>query len=314
MTQATDVQLTDQEMEDPRGALLAEAKEIAALVTGDQSDGGSPNDSDPSNPNRPIGRGTRDGGDGEKTVIGRDDLSRWIEDNPNAPPGALELFKHMQRTMSEQGNSNKTLEDRLATLEGSVPTAPVVEAEPTPEELERNKLLSKVSPQQRKIVELLIEQGGYVKQSDMESKEVEQALDGLFVDDVKSGLETFGEDFGTAPNGDVTSTQDFEWNPEIKDKASGLFDQMTSDDHGITPQQLYKLVRFDDLIAKAKEDGRREAGGGNAERAARFGVSTNSTPGDMRSNSIYNKGDSMDTVVDRAIVKASKKQSRMGLD
>ncbi len=309
------VTLTEEEYANPSAALRADADEIFKMAYGGVDNSSDPAaDANSTTDDRPTDHGTRDSNvDEEKPVVGRDELLRYLESDPNAPPGSADIVRGLQRTISTQGDAVKNLEARLDAIEKSAAPAPVADSEPTPEELERRKLLNNVNDTQRATIQALIEDMGYVRKDEVERREIESNLDQLVVKDVKGSLDEFGEDFGTIDGDELTSTEQFQWNPEIKDGISQLYEKMTSDSHGILPRQLYILHRFPQLIKEAEERGRNGSMPARAADAARVPVSNGSVPNSTSKPDIYKKGDSVDDVIDRATLVASQQIKRMGL-
>ena len=72
--------------------------------------GNASNNSDP-------GNGHSGNSNGAEKTPSRQELLDYLEQNADALPGGAELVKQFQRTISQQGNANKELEERLSKLE-----------------------------------------------------------------------------------------------------------------------------------------------------------------------------------------------------
>lgn len=233
---------------------------------------------------------------GEKPA-GRDQVLQFLEANASQLPGGAEAFRDMQRTISQQGQSNNQLSDRLSNLENALSAN---QPEQVDEETQRRRsLVNRIPAQQQEAFQALLEEMGYVSRQELEAKEADQQAYQYTVDTINEGVEAWGEDFGHMENGQ------FVWNPEIRDGVRGLYQDMISEDKGITPTQLYKLYHYDKLIEDAYNRGASESMGGNriahAANARTISSSAHRAPDNQ---SIYREGDSLDTVTERAVLKA----------
>ena len=106
----------------------------------------------------------------------------------------------------------------------------------------------------------------------------------------------YGDDFGTMEDGR------FIWNPDIKDDARAVLERITSDDTGITPTDLYAILksRSGGPVSRANFNRQRIARGVNGNTVSR------SAPNSTRSNLTYNRerGDTLEDVTDRALLEA----------
>ena len=233
---------------------------------------------------------------GEKSA-GRDQVLQFLEANAGQIPGGAEAFRDMQRTISQQGQSNNDLSDRLSNLENALSNN---QPEQVDEESERRRaLVNRIPAQQQEAFQALLDEMGYVSRQDLDAEEADRQAYQYTVDTINEGVEAWGEEFGHMEG------EQFVWNPDIRDGVRQLYEEMLSEDKGITPTQLYKLYHHDKLVEDAYNRGATEGRGGNrvahAANARTISSSAHRAPDNQ---SIYRDGDSLDTVTERAVLKA----------
>tara|TARA_R110002167_G_scaffold114284_5_gene287901 strand:- start:1333 stop:2244 length:912 start_codon:yes stop_codon:yes gene_type:complete len=233
---------------------------------------------------------------GEKPA-GRDQVLQFLEANADHMPGGVEAFKDMQRTISQQGQSNSALETRLGNLENALTENQPEQVDPDTER--RRALVNRIPVQQQEAFQALLDEMGYVSRQELAANEADREAYDYTVDTINQGVEAWGEEFGQMEG------EQFVWNPEIRDGVRELYQEMLSEDKGITPTQLYKLYKHDQLVEDAYNRGAQEGGGVNriahAANARTINQSTHRAPDNQ---SIYRQGDSLDTVTERAVLKA----------
>ena len=235
---------------------------------------------------------------GEKSA-GRDQVLQYLEDNAHNIPGGAQAFREMQRTISQQGQSNNTLEGRLNNLEQAL-------TEDQPEQVDedsqrRRALVNRIPKQQQEAFQALLDEMGYVSRQDLEDQEADREAYQYTVDTINEGVDVWGENFGHMEGGE------FVWTPDISDGVRGLYSDMLSKEKGITPTQLYKIYRFDNLLEDAYNRGATEGRSGISNRVAHAANARTIDQSSHRApdnQSIYRKGDSLDTVTERAVLKA----------
>ena len=146
------------------------------------------------------------------------------------------------------------------------------------------------------MLEAFAEVNGFVRADDVEAAETERLSDEFTSQSIQEGIDLYGGDFGTMEDGR------FMWNPDIKEEARAVLERITSDDTGITPTDLFAILkaRSGGAINKADAYRQRITRGVNANTISR------SAPNSTRSNINYNRerGDTLEDVTDRALLDA----------
>ena len=203
---------------------------------------------------------------GEKPA-GRDQVLQFLEANASHMPGGVEAFKDMQRTISQQGQSNSALETRLGNLENALTENQPEQVDPDTER--RRALVNRIPVQQQEAFQALLDEMGYVSRQELAANEADREAYDYTVDTINQGVEAWGEEFG----------------------------QMEG--------EQFKLYKHDQLVEDAYNRGAQEGGGVNriahAANARTINQSTHRAPDNQ---SIYRQGDSLDTVTERAVLKA----------
>ena len=250
------------------------------------------------------GNGSSDSNSRQKA--GRDNVLRYLEDHANDLPGGAETFRDLQRQITRMGTERAETSERLARLEGRFEGQGGTggEEEPVSEEAtKREAMLNKLRPGQREIFEALVDELGLVSQDQIEQDKAEADAEAFTANTIPEGIEKFGDDFGEMVNGR------FEWNPDLKESVSEVFQRLTSEETGITPMDLYWLVRGPQLIADASGRAVGQEQNNSRERIAkrlRASTTEQSSPGVRSQSVIYDraKGDTLDTVVNRAVLES----------
>ena len=238
-------------------------------------------------------------GDAGEKHAGRDQVLRFLEDNADSLPGGAATFRDLQRNVTDLGQRNSETQARLDSIE-----ARLGGSEGTPEEYvesdadiqAKQNLLNRLKPEQRQMLEAFAEINGFVRKDDIDAAEVEKRSDEFTDQSIEEGLNLYGEDFGTMQDGQ------FVWNPDIKEDARSVLERITSDETGITPMDLFWIIkgRSGGPVSRANLNRQRIARGVNANTVSR------SAPNATRSNLNYNRerGDTLEDVTDRALLDA----------
>ncbi len=266
-------------------AMVARRGEATASATNPSSDAASNGNSNSDNV-------------GEKPA-GRDQVLQYLENNAHNIPGGAEAFRDMQRTISQQGQANSDLEGRLSGLEQALTDN---QPEQVDEDAQRRQaLVSRIPRQQQEAFQALLDEMGYVSRQELDEQEADRQAYQYTVDTINEGVDAWGDEFGHMDG------EQFVWNPEIREGVRELYQGMLSEEKGITPTQLYKLYNFDQLIEDAYNRGASEGQGGMSNRIARAASARTIDQSSHRApdnQSIYRDGDSLDTVTERAVLKA----------
>jgi hypothetical protein len=226
----------------------------------------------------------------------RGDVLAFLEQNADRLPGGAESFKEIQRTINNQASSNKELQERLEALE----TANEKPEQPSPEEVRRKQLLSRMPKHERDRLEALIDEMGLISRDEIEREKMIEESTKMTAQSIAEGIEQWGEDFGYM-DGDK-----FVWNTNIFDGVRDLYRQLRSPEQGITPNHLYILHNFDKLMSEAEQRGAQGATGGDRVqrlmRANSMHRSSASVP--KGEPSIREDGDTLEDVTAKAVKRA----------
>lgn len=112
--------------------------------------------------------------------------------------------------------------------------------------------LSKIPPEQQELLQRWLKQNGYVSQEELSQQERDRAVREVVQSANQRGVEKWGDEFGH-----FNESGEFLVNPEVRDKMAPVFDRLVNQ-NGLTFEDLYVLVNYDQLVEQAKEAGRRE--------------------------------------------------------
>lgn len=273
----------------------------------------SAHDTDPAGTQGP--NGTPSSRTGEKQA-GRDVVLRYLESHANDLPGGAETFRDLQRQNSrlgndraEQGSELTDLRETVARLQGLVEGRGESTEAAAPEvnevDQKRQQVLARLRPAQREVFQALVDEMGLVSRESMEAEAAERRSEEFTATTITEGINQFGDDFGTM-EGDS-----FVWNPEIKPEVEKAFSRLTSETEGITPTDLYWIVRGPKLVA---------GGGGGlnqnwhdrdaVQRRLRAGTIEGSASQTGAQSGLYNKasGDTLADVTSRALLESVRGQ------
>ena len=266
-------------------------------VMAEKGNGTSPGKGNASNGSDP-GNGHSENSNGAEKTPSRQELLDYLEQNADALPGGAELVKQFQRTISQQGNANKELEERLSKLE-EVTKGP---AKPDPADVRRQQLLKRMPKQTQEMFEAFVDELGLVSRDDLDAEERDKRSMEMTMGAITEGVDSWGDDFGHMED------DKFVWNPEIYDGVRDLFKSMRSPEEGITPNQLYILYNFDKLMQAEYDRGASQAGYGNrTQRVARASSSHNrSSNAPTQEPALRQDDDDLDDIVSKAVLKSWK--------
>jgi hypothetical protein len=254
-------------------------------------------DADPNN-QYAASDGNPAGDSGEKRA-GRDQVLRFLEENADGLPGGAATFRDLQRNVTDLGQRNSNTQARLEAIETHLSSSEGTPEEPDAQLTEmqqKRNLVDRLRPEQKAMLEAFAEVNGFVRQDDITEAETDRLSDEFTSQSIQEGLQLYGDDFGTMQD------DQFVWNPDIKEEARSVLERITSDDTGITPMDLYWILRgrSGGPVSQANAQRQRVARGVNANTISR------SAPYANRSNVNYNRerGDTLEDVTDRALLDA----------
>lgn len=281
-----------EELQQMEAELNAEA--INGILSSKQS-GTTDRDSDEQDSNGPSNGSPNESKSSEK-LPSRGDVLAFLEQNADRLPGGAESFKEIQRTVNNQANSNKELQERLEALE----KANEKPQEPSPEEVRRKQLLSRIPRQERERMEALIDEMGLVSRDEIEREKMIEESTKMTAQSIADGIEQWGDDFGYM-DGDR-----FVWNTEIFDGVRDLYRQLRNPEQGITPNHLYILHNFDKLISAAEQRGAEGATEGDrVQRLMRANSMHRSSASVPKSEpNLREDGDTLEDVTAKAVKRA----------
>ena len=257
---------------------------------------GTPSGADGDDSFSGLGRDSTD--DSSQKQAGRDQVLKFLQDNEDAMPGGAELFKGQQQQISRLGQENAEFNNRMEALEKRFD--PEAEESADPELALREKRLSRWKPEQKQMVQDLLEAEGYVKQSVLDDEKAEERAQDYTTTSVQSGIDTHGDRFGSMVDGR------FVWNDRIAEQVKTEFARLTSDETGIVPMDLFWIVEGPQYAAELARLQKQTNLDGNRSRVRRsFNGGTVRQSGSSASSvrNIRQKGD-LDATVDRAILES----------
>lgn len=226
----------------------------------------------------------------------RGDVLAFLEENADQLPGGAESFREIQRSLTSQSNSNKELAERLEALE----KANEKPREPSPEEVKRQQLLSRIPKHERDKFQAMIDEMGLVSRDEIEQEKAIEESTKLTAQSIEKGVEQWGEDFGKMEDGQ------FVWNPEIYEGVRELYRSLKNPEQGITPNHLYILHNYEKLIADAQNKGQSESDyGERMQRLVKANSMNRSSTSVPRSDpSLRQDGDTLEDITAKAVKKA----------
>lgn len=236
----------------------------------------------------------------------------YLEEHVDEIPGGAEAVRSIQASQTRQGQRASTAEtelrevrERMARLEGRLDGGGKAEEEAEdPVTAKRRALLARVPRDQKEVMDAYMQEMGVMTRAELEAEQAEEQSQAIADQDTEQGLKMFGDDFGS-----IGDDGEFRLNPEVAPEAAKILRQVTSDDHGITPFQLYVLAKYADLIKSAEEKGKTAAAEGQTdETRRRVGGSTvrRGAVSQRGEAQIYNKGESTGSVIKRALLEAAR--------
>ena len=272
-------------------------KEAIDSVVAAKWNGASPGNGNASNTSDP-GNGLSENSNGAEKTPSRQELLDYLEQNADALPGGAELVKQFQRTISQQGNANKEMEQRLAKLEDAAKGP----KRPDPAEARRQQMLQRMPKQQREMFDAYVEELGLVSKDELDAEERDKRSMEMTMGAITEGVDKWGEDFGHMDG------EKFVWNQDIYEGVRDLFKSMRSPEEGITPNQLYILYNYDKLMQAEYDRGLSEGGNGSrAQRVARASSSHNrSSNAPAQEPSLRQEDDDLSDIVSKAVLKSWK--------
>lgn len=232
-----------------------------------------------------------DTGEGKRRP-GTDTVLRRLEEND---PEAADLLRGMQRRMSQSINAERSLNERLARLEGRLEGRG--QGEDSEDAPEKPQLPEGITDENVRLFKQMADYLGYVPRDEVEQRDQRRDSETRTQQALREGVELYGEEFGTVnADGEVTL------NPEIKARLQRRLQRMQDPRVGITPLELYQLEFGVGGGGRGTRNAEGEAGRrASARRSGRPNVTRRSTsrPNGVK---IYDpkRGDSTDDVLDRA--------------
>jgi hypothetical protein len=226
----------------------------------------------------------------------RGDVLAFLEENADQLPGGAESFREIQRSLTSQSNTNKELAERLEALEKANEKPP----EPSPEEVKRQQLLSRIPKHEREKFQAMIDEMGLVSRDEIEQEKAIEESTKLTAQSIEKGVEQWGDDFGKMEDGQ------FVWNPEIYEGVRELYRSLKNPEQGITPNHLYILHNYEKLIADAQNKGQSESEyGERMQRLVKANSMNRSSTSVPRSDpSLRQDGDTLEDITAKAVKKA----------
>lgn len=226
---------------------------------------------------------------------------------------AASVIRNLQKSQTDLGQSKSDLIERLARLEGKLESLPGsgngeggTEDEAS---VKRRELLSRVDPKTKELFSAFVEELGLVSADQLATERADDIASLRSEQSAEKGIADFGDSFGA-----IDDDGTFHLNSEVAPECKRILDQVTSEEHGITPLQLYILARHGDLVEAAYNKGLNEkttAGQSETERR-RVATTVSRTGGAPASTApIYKKGEPVEDVVGRALL-ASVKETGFG--
>ena len=230
-------------------------------------------------------------------------LARLREQDPEA----ARVLSEMQRAMSQSINGYRDLQQQVLDLRERL-IAQDEEAEPGEEPGAEAELPEGVTEESLEMFRQIADHLGYVPREELTEREQEQQADSYVQEQLRQGVETYGEDFGTVePDGTVVL------NDAVADRLERQLERLQDPKAGVTPLDLWKIEMFDTLLKDAGQgtQTKARARAPKARGVRQSAVRRRSAAGKRRVR-IYDeeRGDSTDDVLDRAWVLA--KQNLMG--
>ena len=150
--------------------------------------------------------------------------------------------------------------------------------------------LQRVTPQQWDTFQKMLKQQGVPLRHEMEAEQALEDHRGSVDDDINKGIEEFGEDFGHRDE-----DGQFVFNADIRNECEQEFQRLYDPEGGPNARDLYRLVKFDELIKQAEDRGSTTTQGNDRRRAreaVRSVVESRSASGGKNRDSIYKPGTS----------------------
>jgi len=296
MTEVTSANTSNasEELEQLQFAMNKDAIDSVMAAKGSGTSPGNGNASNSSDP----GNGLSDNSNGAEKTPSRQELLDYLENNADALPGGAELVKQFQRTISQQGNANRDLEQRLGKLENTAKGP----AKPDPADVRRQQVLKRMPKQTQEMFEAFVDELGLVSREDLDAEARDKRSMEMTMGAITEGVDKWGADFGQMEE------DKFVWNSDIYEGVRDLFQSMRSPEEGITPNQLYILYNFDKLMQAEYDRGSSQAGSGNrTQRVARASSSHNrSSNAPTQEPSLRQDDDDLSDIVSKAVLKSWK--------
>jgi len=272
MTEVTPANTSNasEELEQLQYAMNKDAIDSVVAAKGNGTSPGNGNASNASDPGNGLSENSNDA---EKTPS-REELLDYLESNADAIPGGADLVKQFLRTINQQGNANKELDQRL----------------------------KRMPKQTQEMFEAFVDELGLVSRDELDAEARDKRSMEMTMGAITEGVDRWGTDFGEMED------DKFVWNSQIYEGVRDLFQSMRSPEEGITPNQLYILYNFDKLMQAEHDRGASQAGSGNrAQRVARASSSHNrSSNATMQEPALRQDDDDLSDIVSKAVLKSWK--------
>ena len=227
--------------------------------------------------------------------VGTDEVLGHLDDT--YPEGA-KVLRGMQQKMSSNINEFNALKEDVLNIREQL----LAQREPQEEEAPTGPPVPEgISEENLALFGQMAGALGFVKQSDLDGKEQEQAVSSNVQDALSQGVELYGDDFGTTDeSGNIVV------NPEVSERLAARLEKLQDPKVGITPLDLFRL-EYPESQGRASSDAERERGNRPTVRrkAGRPNVVRRSS-GRVAKTKIYNpeRGDTSEDVFDRAFAVA----------
>tara|TARA_R110001599_G_scaffold1026_3_gene5049 strand:- start:3402 stop:4367 length:966 start_codon:yes stop_codon:yes gene_type:complete len=178
--------------------------------------------------------------------------------------------------------------------------------------------LARVTPQQWETFQKMLRQQGVPLRAELEQEQALEDHRDAVDSDIDKGLEEFGEEFGHR-----NEDGQFVFSSDIRDDCEREFQRLYDPEGGPTARDLFRLVKFDQLIEEAEERGAGKASASartndrrRAKDAVRSVVESRSASGVRTRDSIYKPGtnQNFEDVVARASLAALREMPSVPSD
>lgn len=184
--------------------------------------------------------------DGDGRTPGIDEVIRLVGEHGGA--GAEKLVRDLARNSVQNAEVNamrRELEVELREARQIREELERLANDDDEEESNEEDILENVDPEELKVLQAVLERGGYIKASDLDQEEQEDLAKELEM----AGVEMFGDVFGT-----VDDEGNFVLNEEIKEELAPEFDRIVNNQN-LTFRDLFVISNIEQLLEAAMEAG-----------------------------------------------------------